>query len=339
MSNRFLAVRIAGSGLTYRCADDDNLLRAGLREGIGLPYECNAGGCGSCKFELVDGELRETWADAPASSEKDRSRRRFLACQCVPLTDCEIRIRPEEQFRPRFPPRRLDATYAGRRAVTHDIHEFEFHADEPADFLPGQYAMATFAGTEQVRAYSMSNQPNAEGVWKFMIRRVPGGSFSSALFETLHPGARVRIDGPLGLAYLRDEIDRDIVCIAGGSGFAPIVSIVNGALSSQRLRERRKWVFYGGRGPADIPMFTGHFAAHRTLELHPAISARELDAANDWRGEVCLVHELPRRRLPRELACYEYYLAGPPPMIEAVVRMLVAEHHVPAGQIHYDRFF
>lgn len=331
-------IRIAGSETRFAASEGDNLLRAGLRCGIGLPYECNAGGCGSCKFELVSGEVQELWPEAPGLNTKDRARGRRLACQCRAVSDCEIRIRPSESFLAARPPRLFTAEYVGSRDVTSDIREFRFRGPEPAEFSPGQYALVTLPGAGQPRAYSMSNQPNQQGEWDFMIRKVPGGKVSSLLFESLRTGDKVEIDGPLGFANWRHESPRNVVCIAGGSGIAPIVSIANAALRQGR-DSNALWLFYGGRTPSDIPDFDLWLHDTSRVRTHAAVSALPSDERRSWTGEQGFIHEVLGRTLTGDLAANEYYLAGPPPMIEVLVRMLMVDHKVPAQQIHYDRFF
>lgn len=331
-------IHIAGTNTTFQAAEGDNLLRAGLRAGVGLPYECNAGGCGSCKFELVSGEVEELWGEAPGLSAKDRTRGRRLACQCRALSDCEIKIRTARSFLAPTAPAVVTATYIGHRLVTPDIREFRFRGPGAAKFLPGQYALLELPGADQLRAYSMSNLPNDAGHWDFMVRRVPNGRVSTLLFDVLSPGDCITLDGPLGLAHWREDTERDVVCIAGGSGLAPIVSIANAA--AMELPGRRPiTLFYGGRGPADLPAFDEWLHDHDRVQVHAAVSSSELADAASWAGERGLVHELVARKLAGDLAAHRYYLAGPPPMIETVVRMLMVEHKVPAQNIHYDRFF
>lgn len=331
-------IRIAGTDTAFQAAEGDNLLRAGLRAGIGLPNECNAGGCGSCKFELVSGELEELWSEGPGLSAKDRTRGRRLACQSHALSDCEIKIRPAASFITPTAPSLVAATYVGHRVVTPDIREFRFRGPVAASFLPGQYALLGLPGADQLRGYSMSNLPNDAGDWDFMVRRVPNGRISTLLFDVLRPGDRVTLDGPLGLAHWREDADRDVVCIAGGSGLAPIVSIANAA-ALRSSGGRAIWVFYGGRGPADLPVFEEWLHSSERVQVRAAVSSTALADAAGWAGERGFVHELAARTLGADLAAYRYYLAGPPPMIETVVRMLMVEHQVPAPNIHYDRFF
>lgn len=341
MSYPPFTIRIAGSDAGYTNSAGDTLLRAGLRAGIGLSYECNAGSCGTCKIDLVSGEVADLWPEAPGIKQRDRDRGRRLACQSVPRGECTIKTRVAELYVPKHRPLRMAARLEATREITHDIREFSFRAEPTAHFRAGQYAMLTLPGASAPRAYSMSNTSNDDGLWQFMIRRTPTGAVSNALFE-LSPGASVELDGPFGLAYLREDSERDIVCIAGGSGIAPMVSILDAAAAHEQARHLGAWLFYGGRGPADVPAISKVLKSHhleRGLEWHPVISVPALAEGTDWNGEFGFVHELLPRKLPKPLPEYEFYFAGPPPMIEATIRLLVAENQVPQTQLHFDRFF
>lgn len=333
-------IRLAGSETAYPCGADDTLLRAGLRQGLGLAYECNVGACGSCKFELIEGEVDDLFPAAPGLRPKEREKGKRLACQCVPRSDCTIKIRSGDEYVSALPPARFKARFVGKTALTPDISLFTFAADRPAEFLAGQYAMLAVPALGQARAYSMANIANADGLWQFIVRRVPDGQVTAYLFERLQPDAELDIDGPYGIAYLRTDVQRPIVGIAGGSGLAPVLSVMRGAARARCTDGARPAMLYGGRTPADIPD-VGRMAAQAGIEVdfHPVISAPENAAAQAWTGDVGFVHEFIEKKLGSPLPGYEYYLAGPPPMIEAAVRLLVAEHKVPASQIHFDRFF
>src|ERR1700754_1359530 len=134
-------ITLAGSDVSFECGEHDSVLRAALRAGVGFPYECNVGACGNCRFELLDGTVEMKWAQAPAWTERDRSRHRYLGCQCVARGDCTIRLRPQPQYVPLHPPQRVIGTLAARRAITHDIEEFRFSLAQPMPFEPGQYAL------------------------------------------------------------------------------------------------------------------------------------------------------------------------------------------------------
>lgn len=338
MTDRY-RISLAGSETTFTCDGDDTLLRAGLRQGLGLAYECNVGACGSCKFDLIEGEVEDLFPEATGLREKERAKGKRLACQCRPLGDCTIKIRSGEEFVSEVPPTRFKARFAGKTLLTHDLALFSFVADQPANFIAGQYAMLNVAALGQSRAYSMSNIANDEGRWEFIIRRVPNGKVTNWLFDELQSGAEFDIDGPYGIAYLRTEANRPIVGIAGGSGLAPTLSVMRGAARAQ-CAPGTPALLYGGRTTADIPDVPKLAEeAGIAIDFHPVVSDAENAQTNGWTGETGFVHEFIEKKLTRALPDYEYYLAGPPPMIEAAVRLLVAEHKVPSTQIHFDRFF
>jgi toluene monooxygenase electron transfer component len=319
----------------YPCADDDTLLRAGLRAGFGFPYECNAGSCGTCKVELLSGEIESLRPDAPGLSEADTARRRVLACQAQPRADCAIKVRLRPDNVPRHRPARFEATLVRTRELTHDMREFTFQAAPGAPaFRPGQYALFYLPGLAISRTYSLANVDDGRGEWQFIVRRVPGGVGTVTLFDRVPVGARITLDGPYGNAYLREESPRDIVCIAGGSGLAPILSVTRGAV---RLPARRINVFFGVRTPQDVcgreemAALPGFGDA---LQLEIAVSAPD----GSWNGPTGFIHERAREFIGERWALFEYYFAGPPPMVEAVQRMLI-DKRVPFPQVHFDRFF
>lgn len=328
-------------GSTFQQDGCDTVLRAALRAGVGFPYECNSGGCGSCKYEVVSGEVENLWPEAPAITERDRRKGRLLACQCRARSDLVIRMRPQAEAKPVITPKRMPARLLEVREITHDIREFRFGTEAPANFLPGQYAMFAIPGVSSPRAYSMANIATGGREWHVQIRRVPNGKATEVLFERLRPGDEVELDGPYGMAYLRENVARDIVCIAGGSGLAPMVSIARGASQAGMLRQRHLHFFYGARTPRDVcgESFLKELPEFgERIHYHPVVSM-PADAAEPWTGETGFVHELVRNKLSERMAEYEFYFAGPPPMTNALQEMLMLAYRVPFEQIHFDRFF
>lgn len=323
------------SGESFRCEADETVLRAGLRAGIGLSYECHAGGCGTCKIELLEGRAETTMPDAPGLSDRDRRKGRLLACQCVPLTDCRIKARVDAEHVPPVPPRRLAVQLVATRDITHDIREFRFRGERPATFLPGQYALLTIDGLP--RAYSLANLANEAGEWCFQIRRVSGGRVSPLLFAA-QPGLTALLDGPFGLAYLRPG-SRPVVCVAGGSGLAPMLSIARGVAADRALPERAVYFFHGGRDRADV-LDAAWMAAATGLgdRLHylPALS-QPAAPAGDIR--VGLIADVLRAELGEHLDRFDFYCAGPPVMTQAVEDLLLRHAGLPADRLRFDRFF
>ncbi|WP_321896268.1 2Fe-2S iron-sulfur cluster-binding protein [Paraburkholderia heleia] len=328
-------ITIEGGAQFSVCAEEDTLLRGALRADVGLPHECSVGGCGACRFELVEGDMETLWAQAPGLSERERKRGKRLACQSRPLGDCTIRVRCDDSYLPAVAPARWRARLEGRRALTPDMSEFTFHIPSRAQFRAGQYALLYPSQAQGARAYSMSNLPNGEGVWQFMVRRVPGGAGSNALFDALEVGDEIAMDGPYGHGYLRDDNARDIVCIAGGSGFAPMLSVARGALA--QTGKRRVHFFYGARAQADLGAAAElDELAQERLSVSIVLSSPE--PSLPWQGATGFVHAEVERSLTGALHQREFYFAGPPPMIEAVQELLMQKHRVPYNQIHFDRF-
>lgn len=320
--------------------DGDTILRAALRAGQGFSYECNSGGCGSCKFELMSGEIETLWADAPGLTERDRKRGRHLACQCRALGPVAIKAATAPEYQPKILPKRQSAHLIGTRDITHDIREFRFRSEDDAEFLPGQFAMLDLPGVSASRAYSLSNTANEKREWHFQIRRVLHGQGTHVLFEKLVEGDEIGLDGPYGVAYLRTDSPRDIVCVAGGSGLAPMVSLARGAAEAGMLAQRKLYFFYGARTPRDVcgeEMLRALPGFGEQIVYIPVVS---LPGDNgDWTGETGFVHDAIARGLANGLGNYEFYFAGPPPMTQALQELLMVGHRVPFEQIHFDRFF
>ena len=328
-------LRVAGSDAAFDCARSDTVLRAAQRAGLGFPYECNVGSCGNCKFELLEGEVATAWREAPALTDKDRQRQRHLGCQTQPLGECLIKLRLAERYAPVHRPRRGGAVLAQRRAITHDIEEFRFQLDTRQTFEPGQYALAWLPGVTGPRAWSMSN--TAADAWEFQVRRVPGGQGTGVLFAGLRIGQRIELDGPYGMAWLRRDVPRDILCLAGGSGLSPMVSITRAVMVEPRLVDRQLHFVYGGRTPADLcgedllralPGWGQRLHYHGFVSLPPP----------GWQGPSGFVHQAASKLFGERLRTMEIYFAGPPAMATAVQSMLL-EAQVPPAQMHFDQFY
>lgn len=321
-------------------AGEDSILRAALRAGQGMAYECNAGGCGGCKFELLQGEIETLWPQAPGLSARDRQRGRHLACQSRALGPITIKARTGSEYVPAIVPQRQRAWLLGSHAITADIREFRFRTSDHAHFLPGQFAMLDLPGLNSSRAYSVANTSNAQREWHFQIRRVANGRGTEALFEALQTGDEIRLDGPYGCAYLRTDVPRNIVCVAGGSGLAPMVSIARGAHEAGLLGRRQLYFFYGARTPADVcgeDLLRALPGYGESLHYLPVVSQPDVDGV--WTGRSGYVHEALVDALPGALADYVFYFAGPPPMTQALQELLMVQHQVPFDQLHFDRFF
>ena len=322
--------------VTIECGADETLLSAGLRAGIGLPYECCSGICGSCRFEIAAGEIQSRWPDAPGLNARDRRLRRQLACQARPLTDCTIRLRLDARYVPLIRPRRMTGVLRAIEPVTPDIRRVTVTTGGAAEFLAGQFMLFHLPDLAAPRAYSMSNVPNREGTWEFYIKQIPGGQFTETLLGNTFPGASVELEGPYGMAYLRPASERSVLCVGGGSGISPMLSIAR-ALACDRMTQPLHF-YIGGRAPGDVsPLLRIAEVACGSCAFQLRAAVSEVASVADWNGEVGNIHALVERDLAERLGDFDIYLAGPPAMVEACLTML-SRHDVATDRVHYDAY-
>ena len=209
----------------------ENLLYSGLKQGLGLPYECATGTCGTCRARVMEGEVSIVWEQAPGLAYVKRAKNEVLLCQAHADGDCVLRV--PAKVEPLSGVAQLPADYSGRidetRRLTHDVIHFEVQLDRAMSFAAGQFAAVTCEDVVGARAYSMVNHAESTDRLVFVVKRKPGGRFSDWLFETDVTGKPLKIMGPLGRATFRPDEQKNFVCIAGGSGVAGMMSNANHA--------------------------------------------------------------------------------------------------------------
>ncbi len=318
------------------CAEGDTVLRSVLRSGMGMSYSCNVGSCGNCRFELIEGEVEHLREDPPAWGERDLKRNRYLGCQARPLGPCTVKFREDPQSASHDLPRIREARLVSSTPITRDISEFAFEAEGPDAFRAGQYALLYAPEITGGRPYSMSNLPGEDGIWRFQIKKMPGGAATGWLFDAAKPGDTLTMDGPYGTAWLREDIDRDLVLIAGGSGLSPMVSIARRAQAAGMLGNRKLHLFYGARAQADLfdPAEVLGDELAEQVTFTPALSEPE----DGWSGASGFIHEVVEAEMGEGLAEAEIYFAGPAAMSAAIQKM-VHGAGVPMDRLHFDEFY
>ncbi len=334
-------IKIPAANISFDVGEGDTIARAAVRAGLGFPYECNVGECGNCRFELLEGEVSYLRENPPAVNDRDVQRKRYLGCQALPHGECAIKVPLRDHYKAKFIPLRTQGRLVEIIDITHDIREFRFALADPVGFLPGQYGLITVPGVDGARAYSMCNVTSSGEQWHFQIKRTPNGKATTGLFDRLKIGDSVGLDGPFGMAYLREDAPRDILCLAGGSGLSPMISITRAAAASAALKDRNIHFIYGGRVPRDVcgrEMLAELNGFGERIHYHAAISMPDDPAAQGWAGPAGFVHDVAEKMFGEKLAGMEIYFAGPPPMAQAVMRMLI-KAKVPASQMHFDQFY
>lgn len=332
-------VSVDGSEINFICDNEDTLLRGALRAGLQPPYECNSGGCGTCKLIVLEGETENLYPDAPGLSERDIKKGRILSCQHRCLSDkLVVKTRLEDRDPMLVTPIRFNGKLIEKINIAHDLIEFVFEPDAKIDYLAGQFFMMNIPGVGE-RAYSNSSVMDDGSLLKFVIKRMSGGKGSKHLFAEAKESDSFRIDGPYGHSYLREDIDRDIVLIAGGSGLSPMLSIL------RRLNRGSEFsgnihFFYGAKALAELNEDFIHEAASNLGERFSFMAGLSGTAEEtaDWHGERGFIHEVVDRNF-ENYPDFEYYMCGPPPMTAATQKHVMLDKKVPMEQIHFDRFY
>ena len=313
----------------------DLILDALILAGVPMPYSCQQGNCGTCKCELVSGEIMELDYSEYALTEQERARNLILACRTQAWGDVTVRKLDDEDLVV-HPERFMRCKVEALEDLTHDIKRVLLRVESggPFSFTAGQYAKIEFLPLT-TRDYSMANVPggNDANLLEFHVRAVPGGSASGYVHQQLALGQTVRVNGPHGASYLRESHQGAMLAIAGGSGLAPIESIVGRALAAGSTQTIH--LYFGVRALRDVyheDKFKAWAARHPNFRYTIVLSNEE--APGYAHG---LVTEVAARELG-EVVGMKAYLAGPPVMVEAATRLLRGRG-MAERDIHADAFY
>jgi ferredoxin-NAD(P)+ reductase (naphthalene dioxygenase ferredoxin-specific) len=309
----------------------DTILASLLRAGVPFPFSCQAGNCGTCKCELVSGDILELEHSEHALAAEERAKGIILACRTQVWDDTVVRRIDAEEL-VLHPSRVMRCRVLELEELTHDIKglRLAIEAGGPIAFSAGQYAQLEFAPGLS-RHYSMASTPD-EPELLFHIRHMPGGRTSSYVATQLKVGDKVKVSGPLGVSYLRDKHRGPVLLVAGGSGLAPIQSILCTLLA--RGYEAPVTLYFGVRSERDLyheGLLKDLAAQQRNFKYHVVLS-EQIGVSGRRYG---LVHEAIDMPIPEDVIAY---LAGPPVMVEAATALLAARGVTPR-QIHADAFY
>lgn len=306
-----------------------NLLKALQDAQVPMSYSCMAGRCGTCRCRVLDGEVMEGGGEQrrPFDGEQDF----VLACQTYITESCTIEI-PEPDEVVVHPARIVKATVAAIEDLTHDIKRLVLRPAKPVEFSPGQYVQLQFT-PEHVRPYSMAGL-TGDGLFEFHIRLVPDGRVTGYISRDLKVGDAVKVSGPLGSAYLRRKHEGPMLCVAGGTGLAPILSILRGA-AAQGMKNPVH-LYFGVRSPRDVygmPWLEQLKREHPGLTVHVVVTSGG-DPAIQRCGLVTDAIEQDHG----DLNGWRAYLCGSPPMVEAAT-VVARRRGIAAEHIYADAFY
>ena len=306
-----------------------NLLESLQAAQVPMSYSCMAGRCGTCRCKILDGEVLDGGREQQSPlAERDSY---VLACRTYITQPCTILI-PEPDEIVVHPARIVKAVVVGLENLTHDIKRMILKPAKPVQHSPGQYVQVQFT-PNHIRPYSMAGLCNDEH-FEFHVRLVPGGRVTSYIANELKVGDAVRVSGPLGTAYLRRKHDGPMLCVAGGTGLAPILSVVRGAILQQMRNPIH--LYFGVRSPRDvygIEWLKQLSREHPSLKIHTVITS-----GGDLRAQRCgLVTEAIEQDF-RNLNGWRAYLCGSPPMVEAAT-VLARHKGITPEHIYADAFY
>jgi ferredoxin-NAD(P)+ reductase (naphthalene dioxygenase ferredoxin-specific) len=307
-----------------------NLLDTLRTHDVPISYSCMAGRCGTCRCKVLSGKLLETGREAKITNPGEGDY--VLACTSVLTESCVIEI-PEPDEIVTHPARIIKAIVTAIEDATHDIKILRMRAAKPLSFSPGQYATLQFT-TGHIRPYSMAGLCTDDEL-EFHVRLVPDGRVSGYLFNELKVGDAVRVSGPLGTAYLRARHEGPMLCVAGGTGLAPILSIIRGAIAAGMHNPIH--LYFGARSPRDIYGLTQLKALQQFL---PAMKVQVVVTTDENQG-AGMRTGLITDAIAQDLTHFDgwrAYICGAPPMVEATAA-LVRQRGINQQHVYADAFY
>jgi len=346
-----IQVNARNRAYSFEANEREQILFSGLRNGIDLPYECSTGTCGTCKAKLIEGKIYDPWPDAPGHKYLKRDQGEFLMCQCLARTDVTVEV--GNFVYSANPGACLPQSFFGvvrdAKKLTDDVIYVQIEADKPQDFDAGQFMGVAVPGIPGYRGYSMVNFERRTRKLEFVIKKKSGGGFSEWLFnrDNAVEGTAVSMVGPVGHATFFPGIAKNVLCIAGGSGIAGMMSILARGLQERYFDQYKGYVFFGVRTMRDA-FFMDELSGYRnafpgSLRVVVALSDEEVSAAAAQRYPALefdrgLVHDVAARHMKGKYQNIRAYVAGPPPAVDAAIRSLIVEAKLTTDNIVYDKF-
>ena len=329
-------ISVEPSGHVFEAKKGEPILDAALRQGLILPYGCRSGACGACRGEVLSGQIDHGKTQDFALSDADRAAGFALFCCASAQSDLHIKA-SEIREAQGIPIITLPAKVQKLTRAAPDVMlvELKLPASERLQFLAGQYIEILLKDGLR-RAFSLANAPHDDSSLQLHVRLIPGGKFTEHVFNGLKERDLLRINGPHGGFFLREDSEKPMLLIAGGTGFAPIKAIVEHAIAEKSQRTITH--YWGGRGTADLYLLN---LAEQWPQTHPNI--RFIPVLSDspesakWLGRTGLVHKAAKQDFP-DLSAHQVYVCGSPAMVAAARRDFVGQCHLPENEFFADSF-
>jgi len=321
-------------GEVIEVEEGQKLLDAALRAGIWLPYACNHGICGTCKVQVLEGEVEHNEASGFALMDMERDEGKTLACCATLSSDVMIEADvDEEKDALKFAIEDFSGTVVKIEDLTPTIKGIWLEVPgDGVEFQAGQYLNLHVPGLDDPRAFSLANPPSQKNLIELNVRHVEGGQATTYLHQQLAIGNELTFIAPLGRFFVRKSAPEPIIFLAGGSGLSSPKSMILDLLEGGDKRDIT--LVYGARCRSELyyyGLFTELAEQHENFHYIAALSEAQDD--DDWSGSCCFVHELADQHFDRKFEGYKAYLCGPPPMIDACISCLMQ------GRLFEDHIF
>ncbi len=329
-------ITVQPSGRTFTTETDEAILPAGIRQGIGLPYGCKDGACGSCKCRKIEGLVVHGPHQSKALSPEEEAAGYVLTCCAVPQSDVVLESRQVTEANA-FPVKKMPARVASMERKSHDVIvlKLQLPANDTLRYHAGQYVEFILRDGAR-RSYSMANAPhNGPGV-ELHIRHMPGGKFTDHVFGAMKEKEILRVEGPFGSFFLREDSDKPMVLLASGTGFAPIKAVIEHM--QHKGITRPATLYWGGRRPADLYLddwVKAKLAEMPNLKYVPVIS--DAVPEDQWPGRTGFVHQAVLADVP-DLSGYQVYACGAPIVVDSARRDYVSLGSLPEEEFFADSF-
>ncbi|HWW71734.1 MAG TPA: CDP-6-deoxy-delta-3,4-glucoseen reductase [Duganella sp.] len=329
-------ITVQPSGHQFSCEDDETVLAAAIRAGVGLPYGCKNGACSSCRGKVLSGSVTHKAHQERALSKEDEAAGYALFCCATAHADLVIEAR-EVAGSDEYPIRKMPSRVATLEKVAPDVvvMTLQLPANETLKFRAGQYIEFMLRDGKR-RSYSLASPPDQDQPLTLHIRHMPGGLFTDQVFGTMKERDILRFEGPMGTFFVREDTDKPMVLLASGTGFAPIKAIVEHLRAQDS--QRPMTLYWGGRRPQDLYMDAlcrQWEAILPNFKYVPVVSAALPE--DNWNGRTGFVHAAVMADLP-DLSGHQVYACGAPLMVDSAKRDFVAHCGLPEDEFYADAF-
>ena len=334
-----LTVTLKPAERSFTVERDERILAAAIRQGIGLPYGCRDGACGSCKSRLLEGRVIHGAHQQKALSADEETAGFILTCCATPQTDCVVEARSVPGAG-EFPILKLPSRVLSLEKPTADVAvlKLQLPANQNLQYRAGQYVEFILRDGAR-RSYSMANAPHLLGTppaIELHVRHMPGGKFTDHVFGAMKEKDILRMEGPFGSFFLREASDKPLVLLASGTGFAPIKALIE-HMEFKGIT-RPAVLYWGCRSKADLYLHGwAEAAAARLPHLRYVPVLSEPKPEDGWTGRTGFVHQAVMADLP-DLSGHQVYACGAPVMVESAQRDFIARCHLPEDEFFADSF-